>query len=147
MARLRFLSFTCYYVFLQLQQAMASPPPLIEAYKPTTSVTTTVFHANRGVGTFRELGKILSNLQHKMNDINARRKFMEAQMRSPYAFLPTRMEAALDYTNTLIPSIRYFKTKIVSANGVFLQIFPDGTANGTRDDTSPYGKLPEKCST
>jgi hypothetical protein len=65
---------------------------------------------------------------------------MEAQMKSPFGLSPSRMEAALDYTYTLIPSIVYRNQKIVSANGVFLQIFPDGTANGTRDDTSPYGK-------
>ncbi|CAB3998404.1 fibroblast growth factor 1 isoform X2 [Paramuricea clavata] len=141
MARFGFLSFTCCCVLIQLQQIVAPPPPIIEAYKPTSGLTESVQDTNSGFGGLKKLNKMLTKLQHKIDDINIRRKIMEAQMKSPFGLSPSRMEAALDYTYTLIPSIVYRNQKIVSANGVFLQIFPDGTANGTRDDTSPYANI------
>ena len=123
---------------------MAPPPaPVIEAYKPTTTpaLTTKVQDTNSGFGSLNKLSKMLTELQHKIDDIEVQRRIMEAQMKSPPSFYPGRMEAGLLYTNTDQPSITYNNRKIVSANGVFLQIFPSGVANGTTDDTSPYSKM------
>ena len=136
MGRFGFLIVACCFMLSQFQQVVAPPPPIIEAYKPTNGAT--VQDINSGFGILNKLSDMLTKLQHKIDDINAQRKFMEAQMKSPFGILPNRMEAALDYTDTSQPSFEYQK-QIVSRTGVFLQIFPDGAANGTRDPTSPYG--------
>ena len=139
MAQFGFLIVAFCFMLFQFRQVVAPPPPIIEAYKPTNGATTTVQDANSGFGILNKLRDMLTKLQHKIDDIDVQRKFMEAQMKSPFGILPNRMEAALDYTDTSQPSFEYQK-QIVSRTGVFLQIFPDGAANGTRDPTSPYGK-------
>ena len=140
MARFGFLIVACCFMLSQFRQVVALPPPIIEAYKPTNGATTNVQDANSGFGILNKLSDMLTKLQHKIDDINVQRKFMEAQMKSPFGILPNRMEAALDYTDTSQPSFVYQK-QIVSRTGVFLQIFSDGAANGTRDPTSPYANL------
>ncbi len=133
---------SCCVLLFQFQHVVAPPPPIIEAYEPTTSPATTAVmqDANSGFGSLNKLSKMLTKLQHKIDDINVRRKIMEAQMKSPFG-VSSRMEAAFQYTYTSKPSYTYLNQKIVSGNGVFLQIFPDGMANGTRDPSSPYGKI------
>lgn len=143
MACFIFVSFASCCVFVSLiQEAVAPPSPIIEAYKPTSEEPTTSYQEeNQGFGSLVNLRTMLTKLEHKIDDFNVRRKIMEAQMKAPNGLFPSRMEAALDYTYAGIPSTVYHNRKIVSVSGVFLQIFPDGTANGTRDDTSPYSKL------
>ncbi|XP_028401351.1 uncharacterized protein LOC114524463 [Dendronephthya gigantea] len=143
MACFGFASFaSCCVLVSLIQQTVAPPSPIIEAYKPTTVEPTTGFQeGNQGFGGLDNLRTMLTRLEHKIDDFNMRRRFMEAQMKAPNGLFASRMEAALDYTNPGTPSTVYHNQKIVSVNGMFLQIFPDGTANGTRDDTSPYTSL------
>ena len=140
MAPFGLLSVACCCMLFQFRQVVAPPPPIIEAFKPTNAPTTNAQDANSGFGVLNKFSDMLAKFQHKIDDINMRRKFMEAQMKAPFGILPTRMEAALDYTNIAQPTFTNTNVQLVSYTGVFLQIFPDGTANGTRDPTSPYGK-------
>lgn len=137
------VAFCCF--FYQLQQVVAPPPPPppptnIEAYKPKTDFPSNVQDSNTGFGDMVNLNKMLTKLQHNIDDINVRQKIMEAQMKSPFGFESSRMEAAIDFMDTSRPSVVHRNRKIVSATGVFLQIFPDGTANATKDIRSPYSK-------
>lgn len=86
-----------------------------------------------------DLQKMLKKLEHKIDDAEVRERIMVAQISAPFAFKNKRMAAALEFINTKIPSIIYNASKIVSGSSVFLQIFNDGTVNGTMEMTSPYG--------
>ena len=137
MASLRFVIFAFCCFLYQLQQAVAPPPTNIEAYKPSTDFPSNVQESNTGFGDMADLNKMLTKLQHNIDDINVRQKIMEAQMKSPFSFESGRMAAAI--LDTSQPSATFRDRKILSANGRFLQISPDGTVNGTLD-RNPYSK-------
>lgn len=140
MANVRILCYAIFGILLQFNKCMArTSTSIIEAYKPTTSTTTKTKDETREEENLNKLDKMLITLEHKIQDINFRRRIMEQQRKFPINSFNARMEAALDITD-LSPSIVYTNQKIVSGNGVFLQIFPNGNANGTRDDSSPYSK-------
>ncbi|XP_046853170.1 fibroblast growth factor 13-like [Xenia sp. Carnegie-2017] len=141
MANVRILCYAIFGILLQFNKSMArTSTSIIEAYKPTTSTTTKTKDETREEENLNKLDKMLITLEHKIQDINFRRRIMEQQRKFPINSFTARMEAALDITD-LSPSIVYTNQKIVSGNGVFLQIFPNGNANGTRDDSSPYTNL------
>ena len=143
MAPFGLLTFACYCFFYQLQQVVAPPPATIEAYKPSTDSSSNVQESNSGFGDMAKLNKMLKKYQHKIDDINVRRRMMEAQMKSPFNFQSGRMAAAFSHVDTSTPSAmhsRRIMSNFGATDGVFLQIFPDGTVNGTRDISSPLSK-------
>ena len=131
----------CHVLLSLQQQTIASP--VIEAYKPKENgkmVSNKMkVYGKKYVRSMVEFRKMLKNLEHKIDDAEVRQRIMEAQMSAPFAFKNKRMAAALEFMNTKIPSIIYNDSTIVSGNGIFLQIFNDGTVNGTMTFATPYG--------
>ena len=132
----------CFVLFL-LNQTFASP--VIEAFKLKRNgeVTQNRMKMTKSayVKDFSGLNKMMKSFEDKIDNEDVRRKIMEAQMKYPFAFSSSRMAAALQFINTEIPSIIYNDSTIASGNGILLQIFDDGTVNGTMDLRSPYGML------
>lgn len=129
-------SMACCHVLILLQQSFASP--IIEAYKPKRSSVQSKMKLNAKAVDLR---KMLKTLERRIDDASVRQKIMDAQIRAPFAFKKQRMAAALEVMNLKTPSIIYNDSKIVSGSGILLQIFEDGTVNGTMDSTSPYARL------
>ena len=133
----RFLVF--FHAFYLAHHAMSAP--IIESYKPSAKR----IKATTSNKKWEEFNKLVKRLEHKIDQAEVRQKIMEAQMKFPWLVMSrgNKIHAASKkvYFNVDKPSNIYCNTTITTRDGRHLQIFEDGTVNGTTDHRSPYGKF------